>query len=117
MILNPMFGCYYNFFSPAGVSKRGHSPPLPLPPESKKASPPPRKVSPIPDSSVIHVDQLSRNVNENHFTEIFDNFDEIQHMQLTINQVVNLLKGFTYVEFKTRIDAEKAQLHMDGVWF
>lgn len=30
---------------------------------------------------------------------------------------VNLPKGFAYVEFKTRIDAEKAQLHMDGVWF
>lgn len=30
---------------------------------------------------------------------------------------VNLPKGFAYVEFKTRVDAEKAQLYMDGVWF
>lgn len=28
---------------------------------------------------------------------------------------VNLPKGFGYVEFKTRADAEKAQRHMDGV--
>ena len=30
---------------------------------------------------------------------------------------VNLPKGYGYVEFKTRADAEKAQLHMDGVSF
>lgn len=28
---------------------------------------------------------------------------------------VNLPKGFGYVEFKNRADAEKAQLYMDGV--
>jgi hypothetical protein len=28
---------------------------------------------------------------------------------------VNLPKGFGYVEFKTRVDAEKAQSQMDGV--
>lgn len=28
---------------------------------------------------------------------------------------VNLPKGFGYVEFKTRVDAEKALLYMDGV--
>lgn len=33
-----------------------------------------RKVSPIPESRVIHVDQLSRNVNENHLKEIFGMF-------------------------------------------
>lgn len=30
---------------------------------------------------------------------------------------VNLPKGYGYVEFKTRVDAEKAQLYMDGVGF
>lgn len=38
----------------------------------------------------------------------FSNFD-IFYLQ------VNLPKGFAYVEFKIRADAEKAQLHMDGV--
>lgn len=28
---------------------------------------------------------------------------------------MNLPKGYGYVEFKTRADAEKAQLYMDGV--
>lgn len=30
---------------------------------------------------------------------------------------MNLPKGYGYVEFKTRADAEKAQLYMDGVRF
>lgn len=30
-----------------------------------------RKASPIPESLVLHIDQLSRNVNENHLKEIF----------------------------------------------
>ena len=29
-------------------------------------------------------------------------------------QVVNLPRGFAYVEFKEREDAEKARIHMDG---
>lgn len=29
-------------------------------------------------------------------------------------QVVNLPRGFAYVEFKEREDAEKARAHMDG---
>ncbi|PHT78339.1 hypothetical protein T459_16391 [Capsicum annuum] len=43
------------------------------------------------------------------------NFDEILLVQLAIYQVVNLPKRFaSYVEFKTRTDAKKAQLYMDG---
>ena len=30
---------------------------------------------------------------------------------------VNIPRGYGYVEFKTRVDAEKAQLFMDGVGF
>ena len=29
-------------------------------------------------------------------------------------QTVNLPRGFAYVEYKTREDAEKARMHMDG---
>ncbi|KAG6405183.1 hypothetical protein SASPL_132769 [Salvia splendens] len=72
------------------------------------------KASPAPESLVLHVDQLSRNVNENHLKEIFGNFGEVVHVRLAMDHVVNLPKGFAYVEFKIRADAEKAQLYMDG---
>ncbi|PHU14027.1 Serine/arginine-rich splicing factor SR45 [Capsicum chinense] len=103
MILNPMFGCYYGSVSPTGVSKRGRSLPLPPPPESKKASPPPR-------NSSLTITEESKQ------TKIrYGNFDEILLVQLAIYQVVNLPKGFaSYIEFKTRTDAKKAQLYMDG---
>ncbi|GFQ04901.1 serine/arginine-rich splicing factor sr45 [Phtheirospermum japonicum] len=96
--------------SPAEGVKRGRSPP----PQTKRTSPPPRKASPIPESLVLHVDQLSRNVNENHLKEIFGNFGEVVNVRLAIDHVVNIPKGFAYVEFKNRADAEKAQLYMDG---
>ncbi|CAK9174968.1 unnamed protein product [Ilex paraguariensis] len=107
--------------SPVEGAKRGRSPP----PQSKKVSPlppppplplppPPRKASPIPESLVLRVDELTRNVNENHLREIFSNFGEVVHVQLAMDHTVNLSKGFGYVEFKMRVDAEKAQLHMDG---
>ncbi|KAL2245131.1 UNVERIFIED_CONTAM: Serine/arginine-rich splicing factor SR45 [Sesamum indicum] len=96
--------------SPADGVKRGRSPP----PQNKKPSPPPRKASPVPESLVLHVDQLSRNVNEHHLKEIFGNFGEVVNVRLAIDHVVNLPKGFAYVEFKSRADAEKAQLYMDG---
>ncbi|CAK9187675.1 unnamed protein product [Ilex paraguariensis] len=72
------------------------------------------KTFPIPKSLVLRVDELTRNVNENHLREIFSNFGEVVHVQLAMDHTVNLLKGFGYVEFKMRVDAEKAQLHMDG---
>ncbi|KAG6407342.1 hypothetical protein SASPL_130331 [Salvia splendens] len=73
-----------------------------------------RKASPAPESLVLHVDQLSRNVNENHLKEIFGNFGEVVNVRVAMDHVVNLPKGFAYVEFKIRADAEKAQLYMDG---
>ncbi|KAE8706151.1 Serine/arginine-rich splicing factor SR45 [Hibiscus syriacus] len=87
----------------ADASKRGRSPP----PQSKKASPVPRKTSPIRESLVLYVDSLSRNVNEG-------NFGEVANVDLAMDRVLNLPRGYGYVEFKTRADAEKALLYMDG---
>ncbi|KAK9274598.1 hypothetical protein L1049_021847 [Liquidambar formosana] len=101
--------------SPAEVAKRGRSPPPP--PPLKKTSPPPRKASPIRESLVLHIDSLTRNVNEGHLREIFSSFGEVVNVELAMDRTVNLPRGFGYVEFKTRADAEKAQLFMDGVWF
>ncbi|KAI5674580.1 hypothetical protein M9H77_14944 [Catharanthus roseus] len=155
------FSLRISFGCPVEGAKRGRSPP----PQSKKVSPPPscivgkqtsivlfkdlilgtgalcgaRKESPIPESVVLHVDHLSRNVNENHLKEIFGMLITSVSLHSSVvsamgvlpkNGVlckisfagiriwypveVNLPKGFGYVEFKNRADAEKAQLYMDG---
>ncbi|KAL6201896.1 hypothetical protein ACLB2K_025608 [Fragaria x ananassa] len=90
-------------------ARRGRSPP-----PSKRASPPPRKASPAHESLVLHIDKLTRNVNEGHLKEIFGNYGEVVNVELAMDHSVNLPKGFGYVEFKMRADAEKALLHMDG---
>ncbi|CAN7035338.1 unnamed protein product [Brassica rapa subsp. trilocularis] len=84
---------------------------------SGSRSPPPRgkrKAAPIQESLVLHVDSLSRNVNEGHLKEIFGNYGEVVHVELAMDRAVNLPKGYAYVEFKARADAEKALLFMDG---
>ncbi|KAL6007556.1 hypothetical protein ACLOJK_033054 [Asimina triloba] len=72
------------------------------------------KASPVPESVVLHIDQLTRNVNEGHLREIFSNFGEVVNVELTMDRTVNLPRGYGYVEFKMRADAEKALLYMDG---
>ncbi|MQL83416.1 hypothetical protein Taro_015885, partial [Colocasia esculenta] len=92
-----------------GAARRGRSPT----PQPKRVSPP-RKASPLPESAVLHIDQLTRNVNEGHLKEIFGNFGEVIHVELAIDRAVNLPRGFGYVEFRKKVDAEKAILYMDG---
>ncbi|RDY10986.1 Serine/arginine-rich splicing factor SR45, partial [Mucuna pruriens] len=72
------------------------------------------KPSPVRESLVLHVEKLSRNVNEGHLKEIFSNFGEVVSVELAMDRTVNLPKGYGYVQFKTRGDAEKALLYMDG---
>ncbi|KAL2937778.1 Serine/arginine-rich splicing factor SR45 [Bienertia sinuspersici] len=74
-----------------------------------------KKPTTIPESKVLHINKLTRNVNEGHLKEIFSNFGDVVNVELAMDRVVNLPKGYAYVEFKTRADAEKAQLFMDGV--
>ncbi|KAK9204507.1 hypothetical protein WN943_014769 [Citrus x changshan-huyou] len=73
-----------------------------------------RKASTENDSLVLYIDSLSRNVNEGHLREIFSNFGEVVDVELVMDRAVNLPRGSGYVRFKTRADAEKAQLYMDG---
>jgi len=38
----------------------------------------------------------------------------VQSCELAMDRVVSLPRGFAYVEYETRADAERAKLHMDG---
>ena len=42
-------------------------------------------------------------------------YGEVVAVELAMDKQVNLPKGFGYVEYRTRAEAEKAQQHMDGV--
>uniref|UniRef100_A0A0E0PGF3 RRM domain-containing protein n=1 Tax=Oryza rufipogon TaxID=4529 RepID=A0A0E0PGF3_ORYRU len=107
--------------SPSSSPSRSRSPPRPAggarSPSPPPPPPPPRKASPPPESTVLHVDHLSRNVNEDHLKEIFENYGEVVNVELSMDRVVNLPRGYGYVEFKNRADAEKALLYLDDSRF
>ncbi len=67
-----------------------------------------------PQTCRLHVARLTRNVNEDHIKEIFGTFGTVKSVELAIDRVVNLPRGFAYVEFEERADAEKARMAMDG---
>ncbi|PRW20539.1 serine arginine-rich splicing factor SR45-like [Chlorella sorokiniana] len=64
--------------------------------------------------SRLHVGHLTRNVTEAHVREIFGTFGKLRSVELAIDKVVNLPRGFAYVEYESRAAAEKARDHMDG---
>ncbi|KAK6154527.1 hypothetical protein DH2020_008775 [Rehmannia glutinosa] len=109
------FYSYVALHSPPEDANRGRLPPPPPLPQAKKSPPPPRKASPIPESLVLHVDQLSRNVNENHLKEYLvgfnsrillfsaGNFGEVVNVWLAIDHIVNLPKGFAYAQVDGKV--------------
>lgn len=58
--------------------------------------------------------RLTRNVTEEHVREIFSTWGDIKSVELAMDKAVNLPRGFAYVEYTTRVDAEKAKDHMNG---
>ncbi|EQC31430.1 hypothetical protein SDRG_11029 [Saprolegnia diclina VS20] len=69
--------------------------------------------SPSPDDGAsLHVANLTRNVNPDHLSEIFGKFGVIQNVNLETDKVSRLSKGFAYIQFAKRAEAETAQLHM-----
>ena len=49
-----------------------------------------------------------------HIQEIFSTFGTVKHVELAMDKAVNLPRGFAYVEFSKRSEAEDAQRLMDG---
>uniref|UniRef100_A0A7S0ISX5 RRM domain-containing protein n=1 Tax=Calcidiscus leptoporus TaxID=127549 RepID=A0A7S0ISX5_9EUKA len=63
---------------------------------------------------VLHVTNLTRNVNADHLKEIFGNYGSVENVELAIDKNVLLPKGYAYVEFASRAVAEAAIEHMHG---
>ena len=66
------------------------------------------------ETSRLHVGHLTRNVQQEHIQEIFSTFGTVLHVELAMDKAVNLPRGFAYVEFSKRSEAEEAQRLMDG---
>lgn len=62
----------------------------------------------------LHVGRLTRNVTQEHIQEIFSNFGKLKSVDLAIDNRVNLPRGFAYVVYETRAEADLARLTMDG---
>lgn len=62
----------------------------------------------------LTVTHLTRNVKEGHVREIFSNFGELKSVELALDRMLGLPRGYATVEFVLHEDAVKAQLHMDG---
>lgn len=70
--------------------------------------------APEAETSRLHVGHLTRNVQSEHIHEIFSTFGTVKHVELAMDKAVNLPRGFAYVEFSKRSEAEEAQRLMDG---
>ena len=73
-----------------------------------------RARSASPQTTRLHVGHLTRNVTEAHVREIFTTYGKIKAVELVMDGRVNLPRGFAYVEYESRAEAEKAREHMDG---
>ena len=63
---------------------------------------------------MLHVRNLTRNVNEEHLREIFGNYGSIKNVELAIDALVQLPKGYAFIEFASVDLAKAAVQHMDG---
>lgn len=74
-----------------------------------------RAASPEPrHKTKLTITHLTRNVKEGHIREIFANFGELKGVDLPLDPLLKLPRGFAYVEYVSHEDAVKAQVHMDG---
>jgi len=66
-----------------------------------------------PAKTTLQVGNLTRNVKEAHLKEIFGNFGQVVAVHLAIDKDVDLPKGYGYVDFESRQEAEDALAHMN----
>ncbi|KAG6006431.1 hypothetical protein E4U21_007049 [Claviceps maximensis] len=68
--------------------------------------------SPVPRSTKIVVERLSKNINQDHLYEIFGQFGPIKDLDLPLNRTFGTNRGTAYILFDHETDAESAISHM-----
>ncbi|KAG5999252.1 hypothetical protein E4U43_002183 [Claviceps pusilla] len=71
-----------------------------------------RSESPVPRSTKIVVERLSKNINQDHLYEIFGQFGSIKDLDLPMNRTFGTNRGTAYILFDHEADAESAISHM-----
>lgn len=63
----------------------------------------------------LNVSSLSRNVKESHLREVFGLYGVIRSCTIAVDKRVGIPKGYAYVEFDSKREAENALHHLNGV--
>ncbi|KAI8350369.1 eukaryotic translation initiation factor 3 subunit G-domain-containing protein [Blakeslea trispora] len=66
------------------------------------------------DSATLRVTNLSEDVTDNDIYDLFNRFGSIARVYLARDRVTNLCKGFAFVSFSEREQAERAQQAING---
>ena len=91
----------------AAAGRRSRSP-SPSPAGSAASSGASSASSGDDEPAKLHVSGLSRNVAAEHLREIFGTFGQIRDVELAMDRRVGLSRGFGYIEFEHRREAEGA---------
>lgn len=66
------------------------------------------------DSATLRVTNLSEDVTENDIYDLFHRFGQIARVYLARDRETGVCKGFAFVSFADRADAERAQQVVNG---
>merc|ERR1719247_1553831 len=64
--------------------------------------------------TTLQVSNLTRNCKEDHLKEIFGNFGKVMAVHLAIDKEVALPKGYGYVDYEHKEEADAALMSMNG---
>mmetsp|Transcript_33046 Transcript_33046/g.53652 ORF Transcript_33046/g.53652 Transcript_33046/m.53652 type:complete len:273 (+) Transcript_33046:112-930(+) len=66
------------------------------------------------ENTILHVTNLTKNVNKGILEEIFGNYGKVKDVELGIDEKVKLPLGYAFVEMEDKDGAEKALKYMDS---
>lgn len=75
---------------------------------------PPIEESEEINSFILVVKNISRNLTKNHIIEIFSQYGEVKGVEIPYDKDSKLPKGYIFVEYQTKEDAENASLYLGG---
>ncbi|KAF8822719.1 Rna recognition motif-containing protein [Cardiosporidium cionae] len=66
------------------------------------------------DDCTLTVSSLGRNIHEEHLKEIFGYYGNVTMVNLAVDKAIGFPKGYAYIRFSDRKDAERAKERLNG---